>query len=450
MNITRENIDELNGLIRISIEKADYEASVEASLTEYRKKANMPGFRPGKIPVGLVKKMYGKAALVDEINKILSNTLAKYIVDEKLDILGEPLPNETQQKAIDWDNASDFEFLFDIGFAPEVKISFDKRSKYPYYKIQVSEEMIDQQVEAYANRFGNNEPADIVAAKDTVKGDIAQLNADGSVNAEGRSVEMALISIDVIKDEEIRNSFIGKKVGDEVIFDIKKAYPNDTEVAYILNIDKAEAANVEGNFKIAIKEIHSFAPAVVNEDLFKKVYGEETTITDEKAFRAQISEEIIESYKASSDYKFSIDTRDALISKNKMEFPEDFLKRWLLAVNKELSQADIDAEFGHFIEDLKWQVIKEKIVKENELKVEEAEVVELAKEVAAAQFRQYGMFNIPAEHLDGFAQQILQKKEDRNRLYERKLEDKIMDVVKSKATLEEKEVSKEEFEKLFA
>lgn len=449
MNITRENIDALNGIIRVSIEKADYAANVEQSLTDYRKKVNMPGFRPGKVPQGLVKKMYGKAALVDEVNKILSNSLSKFIVEEKLDILGEPLPNEDLQKTIDWEIDADFEFVFDIGFAPEVKISLDKRTKIPFYKIKVAEEMIDKQIESYAARFGENQPADVVEKDVTVRGNIAQLDAENNIVENGYSAEMALISIDLIKDEEIKNYFIGKKAEEEVIFDIKKAYPNDTEIAYLLNIDKKDADKVEGNFKIIIKEINKFIPAVLNEEHYKKILGENTDINTAEAFRLHVADDLSAYFNPTVEYKFAIDAQELLVNKVKMEFPDNFLKRWLLAANKELSADQVDADFENFKEDLRWQVIKENIIKEHELSVSEEDVIGLAREVAASQFRQYGMFDIPEEHLDGFAKQMLQKKDDRNRLYNKKMEDKIMEVVKSKVTIDVKEVTSEEFEKMF-
>jgi trigger factor len=449
MNITRENIDALNGIIRVSIEKADYAANVEQSLTDYRKKTNMPGFRPGKVPQGLVKKLYGKAALADEVNKLLSDGLSKFIVEEKLDILGEPLPNEEFQKAIDWDLDTDFEFVFDIGFAPEVKITLDKKTKIPYYKIKVSEDMIDKQIESYASRFGANQPVDIVANDVTVRGNIVQLDDENNIVENGLGAEMALISIDLIKDEEIKNNFIGKTIDEEVIFDMKKAYPNDTEVAYLLNIDKKDALNVKGNFKITIKEINKFVPAELNEEHYKKIIGEDTSINNAEAFRLHVADDLSNYFTPTVNYKFAIDAQELLVNEVKIEFPEKFLKKWLLAANKELKQEEIDTDFEHFLEDLRWQVIKENIIKENELSVTEEDVIGLAREVAASQFRQYGMFDIPEEHLDGFAKQMLEKKDDRKRLYTKKMEDKIMDVVKSKVTLEVKEVTSEEFEKMF-
>ncbi len=449
MNITRENIDELNGIIRVNIEKADYEAKVEDVLKDYRKKASMPGFRPGKIPTGLVKKMYGKAALVDEVNNLLTQELSKYLIEQKLNILGEPLPNEEQQKEINWDTDTDFEFIFDIGFAPEVKINLDKRSKYPQYNVSVTNDMIEDHISAYASRFGENKPVDAAEEKSTIRGNIVQLNDEGTEKEDGLSAEMALISVDVIKDDEIKKEFVGKKVDDEVIFELKKAYPNDTEIAYLLNIEKEDVEKANGNFKITIKEINKFVPAEINEELFKNVYGEDTEITTEEAFRAKVKEEVAEAFAPSSDYKFAADAREILVSKTKIEFPVEFLKRWLKATNKEITDEQIESDFNLFLDDLKWQLIKDDLIKSNELKVEESEIIDLAKEVASAQFRQYGMFNVPAEHLDGFAQQMLSKEEDKNRLYNKKMEDKIMEVVKSKVNVEEKEVSKEEFEKLF-
>lgn len=449
MNITREQIDELNGIIRINIEKSDYESKVEQALKDHRKKASMPGFRPGMVPLGLIKKMYGKGALVEEVNTILTQELSKHIIDEKLNILGEPLPNDELQKDIDWDKDESFEFVFDIGFAPEAKFSLDKRAKFAQYKVTVTDPMIDEQVEAFTNRFGESKPSDISDNKSTIRGNVAQVDADGNIVEDGHKAEMALISIDVIKDEEIKKTFVGKTANDEVVFDIKKAYPNNTEIAYLLNIDKKDAENVEGDFKITIKEINNFFAAEINEDLFKKIYGDDTEIKDIKALRAKVAIEIGEAYTSSIDYKFATDAREQMVNKSKMEFPVDFLKRWLKATNKEITEEQIESDFDLFIEDLKWQIIKEEIIKENELKVEEEEVVELAREVAAAQFRQYGMFDVPAEHLDGFAKQMLTKKEDANRLYNKKLEDKIMNVVKSKVSVEDKEISREDFEKLF-
>lgn len=449
MNITRENTDALNGVIKMEIQKSDYESKVAESLKEYRKKASMPGFRPGKIPQGLVVKMYGKAVLVEEVNKLISENLSKYLVEEKLNILGEPLPNEEQQKPIDWDKDTDFEFVFDIGMAPEIKITFDKRNKYPYYLISVSDDMIDLQVKSYAGRFGTNQNADLVDAESTVRGRLVQLDSEGQEQEGGIAVESALLAINVITDQEAKQLFVNHKAGEDVVFDIRKAYPNDTEIAYMLNIPKEEAANVNGNFKLTIAEIHNFIPAPLDTELFKNVFGEETTIADEPAFREAVAAQLSESFLSSSNYRFSVDAREQLLAKYKPELPEAFLKRWLIEANKELSIQQIEDEFSLFLDDLSWQLIKDTLVKEYEIKVLEDEILAFAREAAAAQFRQYGMYSVPDEHLDSFAKRMLEKQEDRNRMYSRVQEQKLFDILKSKVTLDEKAVSKEDFEKLF-
>ncbi|TKG94687.1 trigger factor [Puteibacter caeruleilacunae] len=449
MNVTRENIDELNGVIKVNIEKADYEATVNDILRDYRKKASLPGFRPGKVPAGLVKKMYGKAVLAEEVNKILSKELTKFIVDEKINVLGEPLPNEEQQSAIDWDKDVDFEFVFDVAYAPEFKLSLDKRSKYPYYKLEVDEKMIDSQVEAYAGRFGDNEEAEEVAEKETFRADLAQVDAEGNVVEEGISANDVLIAVDVIKDEEFQKEVVGKKKDDVLVFDLKKAFPSDQEVAHMLNISKEEAEAIEGNFKMTVKSINKFVAAEVNEELFKKAFGEETEVKTVEDFRATLKTEIEEGTVQSSDYKFLLDSKDILVKKAKFDLPVEFLKRWLVATNKELTSEQIENDWANFEDDLKWQLIKDKIIKDNEIKVTDEEVRAAAIEMAAMQFRQYGMANVPEEYLNNYADQMMQKEEDRSRMFQKKYEDKVVEFIKDKVNVDEKTVNQEEFEKLF-
>ncbi|WP_372773661.1 trigger factor [Mangrovibacterium sp.] len=448
MNITKENINELNATITVKIEKNDYEATVNEVLKDYRKKANMPGFRPGKVPAGLVKKMYGKAILADEVNKMLSNNLSKYLVDEKLNILGEPLPNEEKQPVIDWDTTEDFEFVFDIAIAPEVDVKLDKRKKFVYYNIEVDEEMLNKQIESYTSRFGENEVAEIAGEKDTLRCDIVQLDADGNELEDGIKAEKVVIAIDQMKDEAVKNEAIGKKAGDVLVFNPAAVYDNKHEVANMLNVSHEEAENIEGNFKFTIIEVLSFKAAEVNEELFKKAFGEETEIKTEEEFHAKLKAELSENFQYSSDYKFALDSRDALVEKTAMELPEEFLKRWLKATNNELTDEQIDGDFDNFMQDLRWQLIKDRLVRDNELKIEEGEIKELAKKVAAMQFAQYGMHNVPEEHLENYAGHILQNEEEKKRLANKAIEDKILEVIKSKVTLDEKPISYDEFNKL--
>ncbi len=448
MNITRENIDDVNAVIKIAIEKADYEKAVNDSLKDYRQKASIPGFRPGKVPVGLVKKRFGKSILLDEVNKILSQTLSKYLVEEKLNILGEPLPNEEQQKSIDWDNDEEFEFAFDIALAPEVKVELDENSKYDYYKIAVSDEMIDQQVDMATSQLGQNVQDDEVKEDSSVRGDFVQLDENGEEVEEGIQPKGVLLAVDRMKDEEIKNSFIGKKKDDVLVFDPVKAFDNRHDVGHMLNISHEEADELNSEFRFTITEILKFEKAEINEEFFKKLYGEETEVKTEEDFRKRIKEELENNLSHSSEHKFALDTRETLVENTKMDLPEAFLKHWLLATNKELTEEQLESDFEYFIKDLQWQLIKDSIGKENELKVEAGEIQDFAKKLARAQYNQYGIYDIPEEQVDSFAKMILEKQEESERIYRKLYEDKVVAVVKEKVTLEEKEVSQEEFNEM--
>jgi trigger factor len=448
MNITRENIDELNAVLTLVVEKSDYETTVNDVLKNYRKKANMPGFRPGMVPAGLIKKMYGKSALAEEVNKIISKGLTDYIHAEELNVLGEPLPNEEKQPAIDWDNQTDFSFVFDIGMAPKIEVKLDKGTKMPYYSIVADDELVNKQVDAYAGRLGENKIVDNIEAKDTVRGTFVQLDEAGNELAGGITAEKVVIAIDVMKDEEIKASFIGKKAGDVVVFDPVKAYDNKHEVGHMLNISHEEAENLSGNFRFTIEEVLRFEKAPLNQELFTKIFGEESGIATEEEFRARVKSEIEESFVYSSDYKFSIDSRDALINKIPFDLPRAFLKRWIKTTNEKMTDEQIDSDFDNFMLDLKWQLIKDKIVKDNELKITEEDVRSLAKEMAAMQFKQYGLSNVGDEHLENYANHMLKSEEERRKLVAKKQEDVIIAAIKDKVTLDMKEVSHEEFNKM--
>ncbi|HZL09220.1 MAG TPA: trigger factor [Prolixibacteraceae bacterium] len=448
MNITRENIDELNAILTISIEKNDYETTVNDVLKNYRKKANMPGFRPGMVPAGLIKKMYGKSALAEEVNKIISKSLNDYIQAEELNLLGEPLPDEEKQKAIDWDNQTDYSFAFDIAVAPEIEVKLSKDTKMPFYAILADEEVVNKQLDAYAGRLGENKVIDSIEEKSTVRGNFLQLDAEGNELQGGISAEQIVIAIDLMKDEEVKASFIGKKAGDVVIFDPVKTYENKHEVGHMLNISHEEAENLTGNFSFTILEALHFENAEINQDLFTKIYGDNSGITTEEEFKAKIKAEIEENFVHSSNYKFTIDSRDALLKQIPFDLPEAFLKRWIKVTNAKLTDEQIESDFDHFMTDLRWQLIKAKIVKDNELKITEEDVLALAKEMAAVQFRQYGLSNVSEEHLDSYANHMLQNEEERTKLVTKKQEDVIIATIKDKVTLDFKEVSYDEFNKM--
>lgn len=446
MNITRENIDSVNAVIKLTIEKSDYEKPVSDALKDYRQKASVPGFRPGKVPAGLIQKKFGKAILLDEINKSLSHNLSKYLLEEKLNILGEPLPNEEQQKNIDWDNDETFEFAFDIALAPEVNVSLDSETPFEYYTIAVSEEMIDKQVEMAASQLGQNVPDETIVENSSVRGDFIQLDENGEELENGIQPKGVLLAVDMMKDEEIKAAFIGKQKGDVLTFDPVKAFDNRHEVGHMLNISHEAAHDLNSEFRFTVTEILRFEKAELNEDLFKKLYGEETEVKTMEDFRNKIKEEIAANLVYSSDHKFAQDTRDLLIEKSNLQLPEAFLKRWLMAVNKNLTEEQIDNEFDWFIKDLQWQLIKDSIIRENELTVTPEETQDFAKQLARAQYQQYGIYDIPEEQLESFAKIILEKPEEGERIYKKLFEDKVIAVVKNKAKIVTKEVTQDEFQ----
>jgi len=452
MNIEKEQIDDLNAVVHITLEKDDYEPRVETVLKDYRKKVNMPGFRPGKVPASLVKKMYGKAVLVDEINKLVSENLSSYITENKLDILGEPLPSENQQ-TIDFDNDEQFKFSFDLGLTPEVEVKLTKREKLPFYNIEVTDDMLDGQKKNVTSRFGTTEPREEAGEKSMLKGDFVQLDQKGEPLEDGIKAEDAVMSTAIIKTEKEKKKIVGAKVGDEIVFEPKKAFPNDTEISYLLKISKEEAAALEGKFRFTVKEITEYIDPELNQELFDKIFGP-GKVTNEEEFTAQVKEDLENTLKMESEYKFTLDAKEKLMGKVDMKLPEEFLKRWIKATNQNKEEQDftdeqIDQEMPRFLEDLKWQIIRNQLIKENDLKVEQQDVIDFAKKSAKLQFMQYGLNNVPDEHIESYAMDMLKNEDQQRSMAEGAINDKVMDFVKEAVKVEEKEVSRDEFNKLF-
>ncbi len=450
MNITRENIDELNAVIKLTIDKDDYEQKVADVLKTYQKKANMPGFRPGKVPAGLIKKMYGNAVLVDEINKLVSEKLSNYLTENELNILGEPLPSEDQQP-IDFDTQDSFEFAFDIALSPSVEVKLSKRDKLPYYNITVSDDMLDGQIKNLTGRFGTNDLVETVTEKSLAKGDFAQVDKDGNAVEDGIVAEDAVMSIAIVKNDAQKKKLLGKKVGEEVVFDVKKAFPNDTEISYLLKITKEQAADVKGDYKFTIKEITEFIEPELNKELFDKLFGPGVISTEEE-MKTKVKEDLQRNFEMESEYKFAIDAREKLTAKLEVNLPEAFLKRWLKATDRgeeKMSDEQIDKDMPKFMEDLKWQLIKNEIIRSNELKVEEKDVVDYAKKAARMQFMQYGLTNLPDEHIEGYAMDMLKKEDQGRRMAEAAIQEKVMAFIKEAVKLDDQEVSRDDFNKLF-
>lgn len=449
MNITTENAGQLQSTIKIQIAEEDYRENVNNALKETRKKAEMKGFRKGMVPVGLIKKMYGKAIIGDEINKIVSKELRDYLVNEKINFLGEPLPNEEDQKPIDWDNQSDFEFVFDIGLAPEfeLNLSFDE-DLVPYYSIIVDDTMIDAQVESMLQNNGEMIDEEVASEESNIVAEFVELDEKGNAKADGIEAEEAKFLVRMIKDEDTKKALIGANKQQIINLNIRKAFEADAEIASLLGITKEEAANLNSDFQITIKEITKYVSGELNQNFFDKVFGEGVVKTEEE-FRARIKENIEKSLVYESDYKFQIDIKKYILDKVKFDLPVEFLKRWLLAVDEKLTPELLDKDWESFDKDLRWQIITSKVVRDKEITVEEKDIKEAAIQVTKAQFQQYGIADLPDDQAEQFSQHLLNNEEQRKKLEERKFEEKTFAALKDMVQLDKNEISSDDFRKLF-
>jgi trigger factor len=450
MNVSFQNNDKVSGLLTIKLGKADYAEKVEKGLKTLRQKVQMPGFRKGMVPMSLVKKMYEKSVLAEEVNKLLSETIYNYIKENNVNILGEPLPNEKQPET-DFETAEEFEFLFDIALAPEFDVTVSADDKVDYYNIEVSDEMVNSQVQMYASRTGKQEKVDAYAEGDLLKGLIAELDENGNTKEGGVQVESAILMPKFLKNEEQKAIFANAKVNDVLVFNPATAYEGaEAEMASLLKVTKEQAAELKSNFSFQVEEISRFVPGELTQELFDQVLGEGVAKSEDE-FRAKIKEGIQNQLVGDSDYKFLVDVRKALTEKvGKLEFPDALLKRVMLLNNQEKGEEFVNENYEGSIKELTWHLIKEKLVKANDIKVEQNDIVEEAKKTTKAQFAQYGMMSVPDEVIENYAKEMLKKKEAVENLVNRAVEDKLAAALKAQVTLENKTVSVEEFNKLFA
>jgi len=440
MNITRENIDALNATIKISVAKADYEEKVEKTLRDYKRTAAIKGFRPGHVPYPMIKKMYGTAVIIDEINKLVSEKLTGYITDEHIDILGDPMPKSDGQN-FDPENAEEFTFNFEIALAPVFENTLSKKQKLTRYMIEPDQKMIQDYKDNYCRRYGDFTIAEVSEEKDLLKGTLT--SSDGSVFKDDAS-----LSVDKVKDENIKKEFIGKKSGDKITFDMRTAFPDDYEVAALTGRQKEESKDIKGEFILVVSEVSRFVPATPGPELYEKIYGPDKVTTDEE-FELKVIEEIKEYFNRETDYKLKTDARELALEKMSFDLPDEFLKRWLVKVNEKSTAEEIEKEYDHFRDDLRWQIIKNKIAKDNDVKIEEEEIVDEAKNFTRAQFQQYGLYYATDEQVTSFAKEMLKKEDDSRRIAEKVLDTKVLDLVIESVKTEDKSVTIEEFNKLF-
>jgi len=448
MNVDKQVIDSVNAVVKIQLLKADYQEKVENTLKNYRKKANVPGFRPGMVPAGLIQKMYGKSVLAEAVQDAVSEALYNYIRDNQLNILGEPLPSETQAM-IDFDTQEDFDFAFDIALSPELDFSLTKKDSIPYYTITVTDEMVAEQAKSMAARNGSYVKAEATEEADVIKGLLIEVQPDGTIGLEGISVEDAVLTPKYFKNDEEKAKLIGLGVGDTVVFNPAKAYDHtETELASLLKVPKEVAKTVSTDFTFEVKEITRYQEGEMNQVLFDQLYGE-GVVTSEEAFKAKIREQLEAQFAPESDYRFMVDAEKALLKKaTDVVFPVDFLKRWMLETQKRTAD-NIDEEMPKMIEDLKWHLMKEKIVTDNNLTVSEEELLETAKKITRAQFAQYGMMNVPEDLLNGYAADMLKKEDSKRNIIDQSMSAVVAGFLKGAVKIADKKISVEDFNKLY-
>lgn len=441
MNISQENIDALNAKVTIEFAKADYEPKAEAALKSFRKKVSMPGFRPGNVPTAMVKKLYGKSILAEEINKLVSETINNYVRDNSINILGEPIPSEDMEP-IDFDKEIDnVVFKFDLGLAPKIEIDFDK-IEVPSYTIDIDDKMIATYNESVVSRLGKMEEIEVSSEKSLIKGSLAQ---EG-----GKSNDSTVLAVSNIQDEGERAKFVGKKVGDAIVFDIQKALKPES-IAYALGASKEESEQISGDYTFTVSEVNEFINAELNQETFDRVFGT-GQVNGIEEYTAKVKEQLAFNCKLEQEYRFQLDVRKAVLDALQLQLPEEFLKRWLTLVNQGNEKFTPDVlvnEFPIFVEDLKWQVVKSDVMKKNDLKLDQNDIHQHAKKLAVAQFHQYGLDNMPEQYLDNYANEMLKKKEEVERATEGAVNDKVAAFLKEKVKLSEKTISQEEFDKLF-
>lgn len=447
MNIVRKDIDQNNAQIILSIVKADYADKVEKKLREYRKKANIPGFRPGNVPMGIMQKMYGKSITAEEINNLVADNLYNFIRENNIPLLGEPLPSENQPE-IDFDTQADFDFSFDLGIAPEFEVEFSEKDTVRYYNISVTDEMIDNQVKSYTGRYGKYVQEETVEEKDVVKGQLLEI-ADGKVNEDGIKVEDAVLTPFYMKSDEQKALFANVKKGDKIVFNPLKAFENESEISSFLKISKDEAKNMTSDFQLEIQGITRYHESEINQELFDKVFGD-GVVSSEEEFRAKIKESIQLTLSADSDYKFGMDVRTMALAKyNGLTFPDAFLKRWLLSSQEGMTEEKLKDDYSKMISDVTWHLIKEKLAEKNEIKVEASDIEEYARKVARAQFAQYGMVGVEDSMLDGYVKDMLKKQESVRGFADSVIEEKVLGLIKGFIKLNNTSISIEDFNKLF-
>lgn len=444
MNITQEKIDDLNAVIKVSLVQNDYQPKVDKVLKDYRKKANVPGFRQGHVPMGMIKKMAGANIVVDEINKILSESLQKYLSEEKLEVLGNPLPKLDEQDKIDWENQKDFEFNYEVGLAPAFELELSTKFKFNHYKIKVAKKDVDKYINDVAKRYGKMTNPAVAEQDDMLFGKFEELDGTGNIK-EGGITNSSVIIIDAVTDKKLQKSLIGAKANDTFDLDPKKVSEHETDQAAALGVDVTLLKGIISKFRYTVEKINKVIPADINQELFDKVYGP-NTIKSEDEFRGKVEEELGKGLSVDVDRKLKSDIQEELLKKLKLSLPDAFLKRWIVASNeKPITPEQLENEYDEYAKGLKWQLVENKIIKANDVKVTPEEVVEHTKGLLKQQMESMGMPAGDDNDLTETANRVLQNQEEAQNIYAMMYDNKLMTLFKESFKLKEKEISYEDF-----
>ncbi|MDF3077548.1 MAG: tig [Sphingobacteriaceae bacterium] len=444
MNITQEKIDNLNSVLKVTIKPEDYQARVEKAIKDQAKKAKLPGFRPGMVPPAHIKKMYGKSILVDEVNNMLSDTLNNYLTENKIDVLGQPLPKIDSEKQFNWDYNDEFEFDYELGLAPEFNVEFSSKDELPQFDIKVDEETLDSRIKNLRKSYGKMTNPDVSSEDDVLYSELVQLSPDGSV-FEGGISNTSSVRLDLVKDEEIKKSLVGLKKGDVLDIDLRQAFGGDSfQLSKVLNISEEDAAELASKFRLTVKNINRLEEGDLNEEFYDKLFGA-GVVKNEDEFRAKVKEELEAMMVQNSEQKLQGDLQKFVLDKIDFQLPDEFLKRWLRATNENLSEDELTSGYEDFARNLKWTLIENKIIKENNIEIKYEDVFQTAKARLDAQLRMYSPQAATEEQLGQYTVQFLQNKENANKIFEEVKALKVFEYLKSVVTLSKQQIEYNKF-----
>ncbi len=447
MKIQQENLDKLNAVLNITLTPEDYSATYEKALKDYGKRVSLPGFRAGKVPAPVVRKRFGKSLLADEINKVINNAITQHIQENKLEVLGNPLPRNVEADGGDWENPADFNFSYDLGLAPQFDIKLTSKDKHNFHLIKVDSTMIEKQVGDMARRYGKLSTPEVAGENDLLIVDLAELDENGEVKEEGITVATT-VSLEFVKDKATKKALIGSKIGDVVKVDAKKLTDDEHDLSRMLKLTAEQLKGLKSSFNLTVKEVRTLTPAALDQDLFDKVFGKDA-VTSEAEFKAKIEEQLKGQFVNDSNRLFKRDITNALLDKTSLTLPDEFLKRWIMASNERpLSNEQLEADYPNYAKGLKWQLIENKLFQEGGLKIENEDLMTEAKAIMADQFARYGVPIDSEELLVQSAQRLLGNREEMRYVYEQVAEKKLMSFIKENVTIKEVEVSFDEFVKM--